>query len=737
MKRTPAVAAMLTLLLSAVCGAEPELCFSFEDEALPGVAGKAADAAGQVRELVPEKAGFPGGKDFSVSCFIRPSAKPGYQIVLSQAGMNPADRLWWIGYSPSLRRFDFLVRDADGKGQSQVFSRSVDSSSGWIHVAAACRDGKLAIRATGLEKAQLDTGSAAVENRGVRRGAMPLLLGGRRGEQPRGCFDGAVDELTLWSRGLSDRELDVLFRLGKSGKTFSEKEFDALLAQSEFKPVEPEHPVFGVFPEKRRSAKPGTIPAGECCLFPEQLANGDFTVELALTMNDPASCRWLFELGADGFRFDGAKKLLVNAGNHGAADFRNRPLGHRFEQAPRQLRLGLARRGAGLAVSLDGKEVWNGTFSRDTVGELALNVESGSVTVDGFSVRGALLKRDIVPVFPEGEAGSRFYRIPALAAGKDGTLHAFAEARRTSLGDVGEIDIAYRRSADGGKSWEPVRFLTRRHDQGFSSNNPSPAIDPVSGRLHLFYVEVPAKKWGQHDYRVLHTVSGDGGGNWSEPVDIAPMLPKEWGVFLPAPGHSLVLKHGKYAGRIVVPGWCNRPDKGTNFYQSTLILSDDGGRSFRAGGVAMEKSDECMLAELPDGALVMAIRPTASHREVRFFAVSRDGGESFEPACADPALRAVVCQNSILAGSDGSLNYLYPAGGSYAPDAMCRRAALTLRRKSPVAKEWSAPQPVYLGRSGYSDLAELPDGSLGILFEGGRKSDMGGIGFVRMPKGGF
>lgn len=48
--------------------------------------------------------------------------------------------------------------------------------------------------------------------------------------------------------------------------------------------------------------------------------------------------------------------------------------------------------------------------------------------------------------------------------------------------------------------------------------------------------------------------------------------------------------------------------KGTNFYQSTLILSDDGGRSFRAGGVAMEKSDECMLAELPDGALVMAIR---------------------------------------------------------------------------------------------------------------------------------
>lgn len=68
---------------------------------------------------------------------------------------------------------------------------------------------------------------------------------------------------------------------------------------------------------------------------------------------------------------------------------------------------------------------------------------------------------------------------------------------------------------------------------------------------------------------------------------------------------------------------------------------------------------------------------------------------------------------------------------------MCRRAALTLRHKSPSRRSGAPRSRLYLGRSGYSDLAELPDGSLGILFEGGRKSDMGGIGFVRMPKGGF
>ena len=42
------------------------------------------------------------------------------------------------------------------------------------------------------------------------------------------------------------------------------------------------------------------------------------------------------------------------------------------------------------------------------------------------------------------------YRIPALAVSKKGTILAFAEARRISGADIGDIDAVVRRSEDGG-----------------------------------------------------------------------------------------------------------------------------------------------------------------------------------------------------------------------------------------------------------------------------------------------
>ena len=139
----------------------------------------------------------------------------------------------------------------------------------------------------------------------------------------------------------------------------------------------------------------------------------------------------------------------------------------------------------------------------------------------------------------------------------------------------------------------------------------------------------------------------------------------------------------------------------------------------------MNGSDECLAAELADGSVVLAIRPPgkSADSEFRRFAVSRDGGEHFEPVEIDRELRAPVCQAGMQSSEDGkTLYFSYPGGGNYERNGETRRAGLTLRRRAADRKTWSEPQLIYAGRSGYSDLALFGDDRIGILFEGGRHS---------------
>src|SRR4051812_6602173 len=61
-------------------------------------------------------------------------------------------------------------------------------------------------------------------------------------------------------------------------------------------------------------------------------------------------------------------------------------------------------------------------------------------------------------LFTGGEGGYALYRIPGIVVTSKGTLLAYCEARRGSS-DWGASDVFLRRSADGGKTWEPARKL--------------------------------------------------------------------------------------------------------------------------------------------------------------------------------------------------------------------------------------------------------------------------------------
>ena len=78
---------------------------------------------------------------------------------------------------------------------------------------------------------------------------------------------------------------------------------------------------------------------------------------------------------------------------------------------------------------------------------------------------------------------THLYRIPALAVTQNGTLLAFAEARRNDASDHGNIDTVLRRSEDAGKTWGPELIVADDGDN--TMGNPCPVVDQDTGRIWL------------------------------------------------------------------------------------------------------------------------------------------------------------------------------------------------------------------------------------------------------------
>lgn len=86
-------------------------------------------------------------------------------------------------------------------------------------------------------------------------------------------------------------------------------------------------------------------------------------------------------------------------------------------------------------------------------------------------------------IFISGTGGYHTYRIPALAVTREGVLLAFAEGRKNSRSDIGDIDLLLRRSLDGGRSWLPVQLLW--DDDANTCGNPTVVVDRRDGTIWL------------------------------------------------------------------------------------------------------------------------------------------------------------------------------------------------------------------------------------------------------------
>lgn len=328
-------------------------------------------------------------------------------------------------------------------------------------------------------------------------------------------------------------------------------------------------------------------------------------------------------------------------------------------------------------------------------------------------------------VYRNGDCGYACFRIPALVKAADGTLLAFAEARRDGTADRGDIDLVVRRSADGGRTWGEQIVVW---DDGENTcGNPAPVVVRETGRIVMLGTW---NKGGDHERdieagraedtrRVYSMYSDDHGRTWSEPVQITSSVKLPgWTWYATGPCHAIQKARAPHKGRLVIPANHKRvnPD-GSIASNSHLVYSDDGGATWHLGAVSQPGGNESTVAELSNGDLMLNMRHYDRGDSLRLCAVSRDGGATWDRTWEETQLVEPRCQGSLL-------NYA-PRGGKpsrtllFSNPRSLRRENMSIGVSRDNGRTWSRFVTVWKGRAAYSDLAALPDGSVGILYENG------------------
>lgn len=711
-----------------------------------GIIGRAIVLPGQAVTAgeLPQITGFAvadGTRPFSVSFWFKPEKNGQYRIILSKAPSGKG-RTWWIGYNPISRQADFLVRLADDRTQSQVFSQSVLPLA-WNHL-TACYDGRNIRLSVVPVMAPSHPAEPPVQPAAgpLNRTATPLILGGRA-QDNASMFHGLVDELKFFDRALWPEEITRLFLEGKNHYLKLNNEEAVPTALPSFStqiPVKNGQATAAVIVEAGKEVDGRLQLAGlnSRLRFKPEIYGGDFHLDFELAVPSGSLLDTTIAVGQDCFRLDGSTRMLSGTRGFPADRKGGVPLPETV-MAGQPFRLSLDRHGEILSLSFNGKKVSEARYTSDTVGVVSVIPGKGVLDVIAISGRARFgMVPTPVTVFKSGD-GSAYYRIPALLRAANGDLLAFAEARRDNCEDNGNIDMVVKRSSDCGKTWGSEQLIYEEGGkQKITCSNPVPLLDPESGRITLIFQV--SGRWGDGTYKLLSVYSDDHGKTWSTPQSIkASAARPEWRACHPGPGHGLVIAHGPHRGRYVVPGWHAVTDagkKGGLRFNSHVFYSDDRGKTWHSGGDICQGSDECLVTEIGNGILLAAVRPGPDMPESyhRLQSISRDGGLTWEPATRVRAFQAEICQGSILTvpasgNSPEKVLFSHPAGGNYT-NFRTSRTGLTLRSSTDGGKTWPNAQLLVPGRSSYSDLELLPGGKVGCLFEGGQRNSHEGIYFL-------
>ena len=354
--------------------------------------------------------------------------------------------------------------------------------------------------------------------------------------------------------------------------------------------------------------------------------------------------------------------------------------------------------------------------------------------------------------YTAGEGGYDTYRIPAAVTTPARTLLAFAEGRHSGAGDTGSIDVVVRRSYDNGCTWSDLRVVAA--GDGDTRGNPSPVVDPRSGRIVLVTsYNSGAVTEGQimrgevtaaQSRRVFVQTSNDDGLSFSAPRDItAEVKLPGWRWYATGPGHAVALRSGPHAGRLVVAAnHSAAPKTGSadtgqepKYYGAHAIFSDDSGLTWRLGFVddsydGIDNANESIAAELPDGRVYFSSRDqNGTSVGNRLDAYSSDGGATLDrPFRVQPTLTGVpVVQGSVLQLRGEGAALLFSS-----PSVPTARRAMAVWRSADAGVTFTKVSTLSQRPAAYSDLVQLGTSRVGVLYETGSKGTYEGIEFRRV-----
>ena len=333
------------------------------------------------------------------------------------------------------------------------------------------------------------------------------------------------------------------------------------------------------------------------------------------------------------------------------------------------------------------------------------------------------------------------FRIPVIVKLNNNDILAFAEARKNSPKDYGDISIVLRRSVDNGKTWSTPTIICSIPKS--TLGNPTPIIDKTFGsstKSSIIHLLMTWNKINASEEDIIngksirlpyYSKSIDNGFTWSTPICLDQCTNKDWCWYATGPCVGLQIQNGKYKNRLIVP--CNHSlnlSKNKKLTKDTVhrahvIYSDDDGNTWHIGNSLPKRTNESCIVEMNDGTLLINSR--LQGMEYRSFAISNDGGITWNNFHIEYKLKTAICQGSILLIDNMLLM-------SCITEA--KRANLVIyasldktkhcnnyNNKNCVYSTYSM-YSVYSGSSSYSNMIQIDDEYIGIIYEKNRYTNI-------------